>query len=290
MTQALDSYFEKQPDIVDPNAIVSLFSLQISYAPWPFDEELRIEFAEGLYRVLFEIITSSKLPVGHLEYLRPKEGHDPWVLIKYNWPGRSFTVRFDDTKCLVACSAIQLKNLVFLAKTVFSKLTQHLYAEPLGPAARLADRTDSISYAFTDRLRIGDHKVQGRPVKNFEIVGGALSLNKAAKGGAQLNVEDALLAVGVEDYIRVDFTQLAIKTLRNRRFVTGLSMEAPFNEEQTLLDITSNIKMDEEMELSFDDALDWEIPLIDFYRDVVLRRFYSNLLCSVEYVRVPNMS
>jgi hypothetical protein len=283
----LENYFDRQPDIVDPEAIVALFTMQVNCAPWPFPDPLKIEYAETLYRVIFEIISLSKLPVGQLEYTRNTgDESEPWVVISYNLPGRSFQVSFSDRRFAIACKSIRLHNLVFLARNVFGRLTEIVFSERFGAAVRLHDRTSSIGYGFSDRFRLREHKVQGQLVKNFELLAGALSLNKPPRGGAQRNVEDSFLAIGMEDFIRLDFMELAMKTIRGKRFIAGFKVEAPFNEEQSLLDMTTNLKSDQETEFALEDALNWEIPLIDFYRDIVLTRFLSNLLCSTEYDRV----
>lgn len=296
-TNLLVTYFEGQPPVVDKNTKIQTFTVMVTFAPWPFPEDFKVRFAEVFYQQIFQVMLAAQLPIGRLVFQTPESlmatsallkqmGNDArtgWFTVAYREPGREFGVTLSETVFQIRCDNIRLEDLVFLADRVFSKITQILTSEQLAQFTMLEKRAASVAYTFVNSYKLGDDKVQKKPTPNYKIMSSALALDRKIPTSDERNPQHALQTIGIERYIRVDFAQHALKTLRGHIYNIILSLEAPFNEKNSVLNLTSVIKMEEDFGFDLKAGLNIEVALVDFYRDIIIRRFLDNLLCTVDY-------
>jgi hypothetical protein len=292
-TNELVRYFDAQPAIVDRNLEISMFSLRVECAPWPFPDDFKIQYSNIVYQAIFDIISKAGIAKSGLSFTSPKkalevnklqgEGTTGWFGISYRQPGKEFGITVDDSILQIRCSDILLEDLVELADQVFSKITEAWCSETLAQPAKLEERAHTVDYSFDINIRLGNDKVQQKLVPNYELITEALSLKRSPKGKGTVAIAEALPVLGIEKYIRMDFTQHALKELDNHKFNTGFVIEAPFNENNSILSLRNFLRMEDDFEFNLSAALNWQTALISFYRELVLKRFLENLLCSTEF-------
>jgi hypothetical protein len=292
-TPNLKTFFEAQPVVVSRELEIETYALSLACAPWPFPDELKIDYSNVFYRAIFDAIASAGIPIRHLSFTGPEEAlqinkrqggrSTGWFGISYKEPGKGFGITIDDQVFQIRCDNILLKDLVYLVDSVFSRITAILRSDGLAKPILLDTRAHSVDHNFEIRLRLGNHKVQQRPVKNFEILTEALSLNRTAPSAGTKAVSDALTSVGAERFMRMDFKQHVLKTIDGVPFITGFIIEAPFNENNSVLDITTFVRSEEESKFNLDAGLNWDTAFTSFFRDIFLKRFLDNLLCSTGY-------
>lgn len=286
-------YFKSQPSIVSPDLELRNFAMSAECAPWPFSDQFKVDYSELFYQVIFGIMNGAGMPKASLSYTSPKkaleinklqgEGTTGWVGISYKEPGREFGLTLDDTIFQIRCQGIRLEGLVELAGNIFSLITEAWASKELAEPLRLRERLHTMDFTFTQTFRLGKDKVQQKQVVNFDLLAQALSLNRKPKGKGEKSASDAYLALGAERFIRMDFKQHAIKTVDGHKLNVGTKVEAPFNEGNTILDITSFARSEEDFGFSADNLPSWETVMVSFYRELFLKRFLDNLLCSTSF-------
>ncbi len=293
-TNNLDHYFDKQPGIVDKDMKISLFNFQIKCAPWPFVDDFKIQYSNIFYQGIFEAISAAGIPKNSLTFTPPEvavginqqkgEGTTGWFGIGYNEPGKSFGITIDDKTFQIQSANIRLQDLVFLAQKVFSRITSALSSEALAAPYQLNERAHTIGYYFHTNHRLGNDKVQNTKVKNYDVLSEALFLDRKPGGKGTKSVENAFPSLGVEKYIRLDMTQHALKTIDGNNYNTALTIEGPMNEGNSRLELNAGLRMEEEFGFDLQSGLNWNTAFISFYREIILKRFFENLLCSTEAV------
>jgi hypothetical protein len=237
------------------------------------------------------MIGHAGIPKSRLEFTSPEEalninqrgeGKTGWFVVAYNEPGKGFALTVDDNVFQIRAGDILLGNLVYLADKLFSPITEAWCSDALALPVKLAERAHTVEYSFNTIFRLGNHKVQRRPVPNYEVLTEALSLNRGATGHGTRSVGDSFPSLAVERYVRLDFTQHALKSIDGGLFNTGIILAAPFNEGNSILDISAFLKMEEEFGFDLSAGLDWGTALVSFYRDIFMKRFLDNFLCSTE--------
>ena len=149
---------------------------------------------------------------------------------------------------------------------------------------QIKGRTHSSEFRFDHELDLGTHKIENRPVQNYEILADALSLRqRPLDASAEKRVESALPSLGVERFVRIDYKHHGIIELRGHKYNSLLVMEAPWNVTKRRLEISTMVRMDAEFGLRFPEAVDWKVACFDFYRETILRRFLANLLAYTTY-------
>lgn len=287
----LASYFDGQPDTVARNMEINTFAFQISFAPWPFPDGFKITYSNVFYQAIFAIMDQAGLRRSSLSFTSPEEaikynergGNTGWFAIAHKEPGKEFALTIDNEMFQIRSSELRLETVIWLADKVYSRITEALNSEELSGPAKLKERAHTVQYMIESSLRLGKHKVQGDQVKNWQIMSEALGLNQSPKGKGKLAVSDAFQSIGVEEYVRLDVTHHALKTIDNSVFNTCVVLEAPFNERNTRLDIKTFLRMEEDFGFDLDKGLNWDTALVSFFREIVLKRFYENLLCTTEY-------
>jgi hypothetical protein len=287
----LASFFDGQPDIVARDMEIETFAFQIRFASWPFPDEFKISYSNVFYQAIFEIMAEAGLRRSSLDFTSPEAaikynqrgGNTGWFAIAHKEPGKEFALTIDDTTFQIRSSDLRLETIVWLADKVYSRITDALRSAALAGPARLVERAHTIQYILETSLRLGDNKIQGDQVKNWQILCEALGLNQSPKGKGKKATADAFQSVGVEEYIRLDVTQHALKKIDGCFFNTGIIVEAPFNERNTILNIRSFLGMEEDFEFELDKGLNWDTALVSFFREIILKRFYENLLCTTKY-------
>lgn len=289
----MDDYFVKQPEVVSRDLKLERFAFSLRFAPWPFPDAFKVEFSNVLYRSIFQIIAEAKIPKASLTFTSPEkaleinrtrgEGTTGWFGIGYQEPGKSFGITVNQDVFQIRCDGIRLNDLVNLAKNIFSHITAQLVSPMLAEPAMLQERVHTVDYTFVTQLRLGADKVQQKPVLNYELLSKALSLDRKPSGNGQKSIADALLAIGPERFVRMDFTQHALKILDGHMFNTGFALECPYNENNSIVQLLTFVRAEEEFGLDLVAALNWETALQSFFRDIVLKRFLDNLFCSTHY-------
>lgn len=291
-SQKLSEFFDSQPDLVDRSMKIDMFGMQVGCAPWPFPDELKIEYSNVFYRAIYDIIVKSGIPRSSISYTTPEEaiefnkrasGRTGWFAISYNNPGENFSITVDDKVFQIRSSNLRLESLVKLADMIFSKVTEAWCSEPLAKPVLLQDRAFNVDYTFKTNLRLEKHKVQETKVKNYDLLTEMLSLDRKASTNGVKSASEALLSVGFDNVVRMDFKQHATKEIDGQNYNTGIILDGPFNENNSTLDITNFLRTEEEFGFNLNAGLRWDTALISFYRDIVIKRFLANLLCSTEY-------
>lgn len=288
-----DKYFVNQPSIVNPHFELGSFGLQVRCAPWPFPDKFKIEYSNMLYRSIFEIISAAGLPRSGLTYTSPEkalklnesqgEGSTGWFGVTHAIPGKEFGITVSGDILQIRCDNIVLGNLVILAEKVFSKITDAWRSGDLGGVALLEQRAHTIDFTFKYIIRLGQDKVQNEIKKNYEILSEALSLDRAEAKSGGLSIKEAFPSIGVDECVRMDFSQNALKKIDGSLFTTGFKIEAPFNENNSVLSISNFLRMEDDFDFDLEAGLNWETAYASFFRDIVLKRFLENFLCSTNY-------
>lgn len=294
-----ETYFTNQPIIVDRSklGIVNSFSIAASFAPFPFDDNQRHGTITVLYDSLFSLFAKVGLRKNSISFTsnikqdeysiisRPnleERQQKAWFIINYTEPGRSFRISLSDTRFTISAESLALNDLVNLCDTVFHDTLAILITSPVAEQLSTHERATSIDYIFYSKYRIGDDLIQQKASKNHQVVAKALALDRQPAPGVRTEV-NALPSLGIEEVIRVDFNQHALKQIGESLYNTKIRLEAPFNEGNSIIYVTATLAMEEEFGFSLVKGIDTKIALVDFYRDIVLKRFIDNLLCSVNY-------
>jgi hypothetical protein len=289
----LKAYFDSQPEVVNKDLELHTFCLSVRCAPWPFPDELKIQYSNIFYQAIFGIIAEAGIPKSSLSFTSPEKALElnkregdrttGWFAIGYKEPGKRFGITVDDEVFQIRCDGILLKDLVALADSVFSRITEAWRSDGLAKPVLLDSRAHTVDYTFEFLIRLGNDKVQQKPVRNYELLTQALSLNRPPQTTGAKSVLDALPSVGCESYVRMDFAQHAIKTIDGKPFNIGFMIEGPFNENNSTLRLLTFLRMEEEFGFDLATGLKWETAFASFLRDIVLKRFFANLLCSTSY-------
>lgn len=293
MTIELSKYFEGQPDIVDKNLEISLFGLQVKCAPWPFPDDFKIQYSNIFYQAIFDILSKAGIPKTGLNFTTPEkalqinktrgEGSIGWFGMSYQVPGKDFGITVDDTVFQIRCEDIRLEDLVKLVDGVFSHITSAWLDDTLASPAQLLERAHTVEFSFQSNFRLGKDKVQQTPVPNYKLVREALSLDREPHSNGGLAISEALPVLGVDQIIRTDFTQYALKELDNHLYNMGIEIQGPFNENNSILALKSFIRMEDDFEFDLSAGLNWNTAFVSFYRELILKRLMANMFCSTEF-------
>lgn len=293
-----DDYFKKPAPAVAKaeNSKLAKFSARIGFAPYPFDDDEREVATKLLFGEFFRVFEAAGLRRNSIELVsrinrlrhyvisvpEPDERQKKsWFHMRYTEPGRAFTISLSDTEFEIAAENLKLHNVVQLAAEVFHQLMASMTGAPLADALKVHERAMSVDYVFRCEYRIETDKVQLQIKKNHQIIHKALELErKVSAGRAETN---AFPSLGMESFIRVDFNQHGLKQFRGQPYNIKVRAEAPFNEGNSIIYVSAVLAMEEEFGFELLKAVNTEIPLIDFYREIILKRFIDNLLCTVDY-------
>lgn len=208
----------------------------------------------------------------------------PWITMTYKEPGKEFHCLASDDSIAIVSPKLRLDSVVWLASDVFGPVLDSMGQGQLSTALRLHDRATSVHYSFDSRYILGEDKIDvGRPKRNYELIEEAIGLSSIRGSEPSPAVKAAFSELGTEDYVRLDFNYHAIKTLSGSKYNSKIKLEAPFNEENTLLFVGSELSCEEEFGFQLHRALDVRTAMVDFYRDVILSRFLANLFCKIDY-------
>lgn len=289
----LNTFFKDQPDCVNENLKLSQFGLQIQCAPWLFSDKFKIEYSNILFQKILETIVASGLPKNSINITTPAQALEinrqqgdrttGWFAIGYSEPGKQFAITIDDQVFQIRCTNIFLRELIFLSKKVFSPITIAFSSDDLAKPLKLFERVHTINYQFKSLLRLGNDKIQKTPVKNYQILSEALSLNRNSTTKGKKDVRNAFPSIGAEKYVMLDVTQSVLKEIDGHTFNIRTLLQGPLNEANSLLDVHAELAMDQEFDFDIDAGLSWETACSSFYRDIILKRFLANLLCSTEF-------
>ena len=286
-----DDYFAVKPPIDD--TLIVEHGLAIWLAPWPLPDELKTEYAKVLYRRIFAIMKKAGLPTGNLKFTDPEmavainkaraargsDGHVGWFSVSYTQPGSEFSMSVDNDVIQIRFGSKPLKQQVEIVRFVAENITDALLDEDLERPLQIKARAHRVEYRFDHQLELGTHKNDGTDVLNFQVMADALGLQQQPNDQTEnKKITNAIPSLGIEKFIRVDYKHHALITLRGDKYNMFLGMKAPWNVTQRRLDISAHLRMEEEFGLDIPKALDWTVSWFDFYRDIVVQRFLSNLL------------
>ncbi len=292
------TYFDKQPEVVTraSSERLSRFSIDLDLVPFPLDDSHRGDCIKALFDGLFAFVLRAGLKRNAITFKSkvsdlaqstdsslPQRQKQSWCDLEYEEPGKQFAILLSDTEFSIVSAKCRLSNAVYLACRVFQPLLELLLQPPLVDLLWIRDRVVSVDYAFNSQYLLLKHKINNSEPKNYEIVTRALSMTDAPSSVAKVAEHFAFPSLGVERHIRLDYNQHAIKTLRGKTFNTKIKVEAPYNEENSLLWIRTSLSAEEDFEFDIDTVIDTEVAMVDFYRDTILKRFLANLFCSIDY-------
>ncbi|SDH27333.1 hypothetical protein [Roseospirillum parvum] len=296
MVTSLSTYFENQPKIVDQNLKIEVFGLQVRCAPWPFPDEFKIEYAKLFYTRIYEIMLDAGLPRSSLSFTDPQSAAHinklrgdaslGWFGMSSKVPGKEFGITVSDEVLQIRCDGLRLESLVSLSERIFSRITAAWCSEDLAKPTFLLNRAHTIDFYFDFNLRVGNHKIQKRKMKNYELLSEAFSLDKKIQSEGKLDVSHAIPIIGVDQYIRMDFRQHALKEIDGFPFNTIISIEAPYNEQNSIISVNSSLRMEDEFGFDLSSGLNWETAFVSFFRDIILKRFLENFFCSTEFLSI----
>ena len=287
-----ENFFHDQPKCVTiyTESRVREFLVILKLSPFPFDDAHRSQALAIFYEEVFRIFQEAGLRRGTISLTNNIGGMEKrsdsaaiWFKVAYTEPGRTFSMSLSDTAFKIESEDNMLKTIVDLVTNVFQPVLERLGGSPFADILSIRARAVSIDYVFKTEFRLGEDKVQRKVSKNHEILAKALTLVKPPDSRNVLSESNAFSALGAEDYVRVDFKQHALKEIRGETFAIKVSVEAPFNERNSILFVTAGIAMEEDFGFDFAKAINAEVILIDFYRDIILKRFFDNLFCQVQF-------
>lgn len=280
---------------------LSSFQIQLSLVATPQDDDKRRRTMWDLHEGLFGKFMRLGLRRTHFQHSHdladdPSKKHQSrdsrktWFTILYNEPGADFLVTISDALITISVKRLTLRTVVMLASKVFQPLLQAFASdqdiiEPL----KTVERLNKIEFSFFSKFRIGRSKDDDRQefVKNHEILLQALGQSKKPDPDATSKRSESIafhsLGLSADDCLRIDYSHLAIKKIRKSNYVIKIICEAPLNENSSILEVQSVIGADEDLDFHLDLSMDAEVPFLEFYKDIILKRFYYNLLCSVNY-------
>jgi hypothetical protein len=284
-------YFEGQPAIVNPRAKFG-FAFALRTAPWPFEDGFKLQFSNVFHKTIFETLITNSVPPGSVTFTPPEKalrisssgiGQTGWFALGSNSPGRSFGITIDDEVFQIRSEGINLSNLVQLAGDVFQPVVATLLRSELAEPLLLNDRCFSVLHSFTSTIRLGADKVQQQPTLNCRLMTEALSMDAPPNANGMKSVRSAIPSIGGEDYIRIDYNQHTLKTINGRRAKIITKVEAPYNEQNSILSLTNVYELEKDFDFALQYAADWETPFAHFLRDIIMKRFLDNLLCNTEF-------
>ncbi|MBI2433135.1 MAG: hypothetical protein HYV26_09715 [Candidatus Hydrogenedentes bacterium] len=285
------SFFDISPTLDENLRVRTTFSIWMTR--WPIPNDVKTEYSNLLFRQIFDYMRKQQLPTGSLNFTDPeiavainshqratgRGGRVGWFVVNYNLPGREFTINIDDEVIQITIHVKNLRNLVETIHLLVEGLTGLFLQEDLDKLLLAQKRSHNVEFLFYHELELGQHKIENRQVHNFEILRDALALTQRPVTIDQAkSVQNAIPSLGIEQFIRIDYKHHGIVELAGHKYNSFVALEAPWNVYQRRLDLSASIRMEEEFGLQFPLAVDWRIATIDFYRDVILRRFLVNLL------------
>jgi len=284
-------FFNVSPALDDNLRVECTFSIWMTR--WPFADELKTQYSTLLFKRLFNFVRRQQLPIGELKFTDPEmavainahqraTGHGGrvgWFLVSYTMPGRECAVHIDDEVIQLKIHSKSLRNLVDTIRFLAEGITELILEDDLETLLQVKNRTHSVEYRFDHQVELGKHRIEDRQVHNYEILSDALALTQRPVDMTQeRKVQNALPSLGIERFVRIDYTHHAIIELRGNKYNSLVVLEAPWNVTQRRLDVGVHLRMEEEFGLRFPEAVDWRIAVVDFYRETILRRFFANLL------------
>ncbi len=297
MSQNWTSFFDGVSG-ADRNTKIDIFGFAVRTAPWPFETQVKLETASLFYRLIFDTIHTAGWPIGTLRYTSPEvamaiNAHSRqiggemtgWFGIDYREPGREFGITVDENHIQIRTGQILLADLVELTKAVFEPLSSALLVPEIDQMLRTAARCSGVNFIFENNFILGSDRLNPQvAVHNYDLMAQALNLRSTGNGQTlDPSTADALPSLGTKQFIRVDYTQHAIKRYGDRDYNVMVCIEAPWNRTQRRLDVRTELRMEEEFGLDLTEALDWKVALGDFYRDTILQRLFRNLFWRTEY-------
>lgn len=291
----LDSYFDTDPAIED--GLRPELAMIVRLAPWPFADELKVEYSVAIYRRIFELVRKSGFPIGGLKFTpselavpinahRRATGQEEvgWSIVSYDNPGSEFSLQLRDGVIQFKLFRKPLKDMVRCVKEFAVGITDVLLEENLERLIQLKSRATSVTYHFGHSFVLKKHKIAKREVKNDEVMRAALSISAISDiKNDDYAPSNAIPSLGIENFLRMDYKHHAIMEFRGLKYNGFVGLEAPWNTTQKRLDVTARLNMEEEFGLRFPEAFNWEVPVVDFYRDTILQRFLPNLMANTDF-------
>lgn len=307
-------FADSNPAVVNAlNQKLSQFLIRLTLAHKPSDdEERRIvmkKVFDGLrYQLLRLKLVRSSIRYSHDLESDPskryqiRERDKPWFRMSYVEPGKQFDIELSDIFFAIKVEKLPLRTIVTLAAEVFQPLLVTISTdEDMTNALEIVTRLCSIEFQFHSVFRLGSSvngrfQAGGENVKNHEVL---LPLFGRPTGSGDKNPRPSeqeafpSLSIAPSDILRLDMKQIGMKRLGDSTYVIRVVAEAPLNEHNSILWVTSAISADEENSpdgtgFHLDRSLDPEVPFMLFYKDIILKRFMPNLLCSADYAAIDS--
>lgn len=217
---------------------------------------------------------------------------DNYFGISYTSPVFNFMIQMGPTSVQMAKARSTLQNLL-LTSRLFAQIANALF-----PVAEAGERGPSpfeeagvhingvrLSFAWSHNLVLGVHLGNEREANNVELIEQLLRLGGGASGR---DVRQPLSGVDPGAIRRGDINLGYTKELAGCPRQLWFSVESPWNVTQKDVDILVIYRLGEsDSPLKGVDLCDFRTPFIAFYRDEVLKGFFSELFADIEVAGRP---
>jgi hypothetical protein len=209
-----------------------------------------------------------------------------YVTVVFRNPVFHFAIQVGPSRFRITKERCTLADLLHTVR-LFSVITSRLFADDGGTTASLTT-IGLTEHVFRLNVAFEHHLVLGRLLSNETIEIRNLDLfKKLARvdmGNPPIASPEAPLAALQPDVIyRGDLTFGFRKKIRNRSREMWITYEGPWNVTQKDIDIRTSYRVGEgETSMERGDLYDFRTPFIDFFRDLVLKRFFADLFDNIE--------
>ncbi|MGY5129943.1 hypothetical protein [Streptomyces nigrescens] len=217
---------------------------------------------------------------------------EPYVSVNFPHPVFDFSMFMGPTVFLIGKKNASMEDLVHTVKLlepiIRNLLSMEREGDQKGPLAAVGvpDRAIELSLSFEHGIRLGTRLGKAEEASNLMLFKKLARLDLA---DPEKTESTPLAAVQPDTIKRGDVALLFTKTIKNRARRMRIEYQGPWNVTHKDVDLGVSYTMGgHTAPLTPQDLYDLRTPFFDFYRDLVLKRFFADLFYDVEVIgRVP---
>ncbi|MFI9264258.1 hypothetical protein ACIG5C_07740 [Streptomyces werraensis] len=280
---------------------VQEFTFRITYVPILLPHEIREIVAARMTDITVEGLTAEPacdLTALHVEVNESatiKSGiskEDPYMRVIFPHPVFDFSMYMGPTMFLITKTNSSMEDLVHTVKLLEPIVKNLLSAEEDGgqkgplAAAGIPGKALEVSLTFEHGIRLGKRLGRAEEASNLMLFKKLARLDLTEPEKPELT---PLAAVQPDTIKRGDVTLIFTKNIKHRARRIRIQYEGPWNVTHRDVDLGVSYRMGgHTAPLKPEDLHDLKTPFLDFYRDLILKRFFDDLFYDVEVTgRVP---
>lgn len=149
----------------------------------------------------------------------------------------------------------------------------------------IRDKIHRVVFAFNHQIRLRNYMMEpSKQAINTEIIHKLIRTSfPIPLNGNHLERDFPLAALNPDPIVRGDIVLCFTKTLASRTRSLWINIQAPHNVTQQDIDLDFSYRTGEGLAVyQEEDLRDWQTPIIDFYRDIVLIRLMPALFFGIQ--------